>query len=1179
MANLTKNEYIVDMYVRYFGKAPSVAEIAKYNKFGKPKLILTEIIGDADDSKAGLTTEEFVNNAFQNLFGRDATTKEMNKYSKVVDKGKDLPINAIVKAAKKSDKGVYEAKKAIAIMLAEKENTTNYNLDKITKDTYADVYNLKTEKLLVDSVAQLETKIDAMPDNVSGTTFELTTSVDTIVGSDKGDLFEGIVGASSTLTVLDSIDGKEGKDTLNILNANTTALALPAGLVVKNVEIVNVKSAADVGGTGAGNSFDVSGFTGLTDLNITQAKDVFLTAAATTDVNVSGTTGAAVNVDGGKDVTVTDATAGNDITIGATTVAKGNITITDTKVGAGTIKVDGGVNVTITATGSIGTADTIEVGRGGAATDLPTGIVTVTSNAASVAGADETLADIKVSGGSSIVVNQVASSTVAATDKTGATVTMGAVEVDAGTTTTSVTVSQTAATTEVVAKDAVAAKATTQDITFQALSSGKKVTLTLDTGDAIVFTAAKDLTAAEVASAFANLSKNAIQGSAASSLGTYTYTGTMNQGWTSGTVTTVDSSNSKVTFSNIETTPGTANGITVATDDTTTMTAGAKTNGTAEVKAVTGVQGVAVDTVTIDDNTTAAVITTITVDGYASSSTIGATTATTKLETLTLKNAAKDVDMVVADTAATLALTLENMGTSTDTDEAVVTFTVAPTTLNITNTGDNYVDLTAAATTTLSVAGSGLLNIADVDLAGLKTLTVSGAVSLVLSGNESNTLTSVITTTTGTVTASIDGTAATYTGGAGVDNVTLVTGTALTKAIDLGAGDDTLTFTADVASSTATLSGGAGTDTLVMTNARAAALDGSAQTLYTNFERLTLSDTWTGGTAETQETNTLNLANLGLASYITTAGTLIDASNRLGESDILVLDKLAANATVVLTADGIIVAQLADASGSTDVINIAMSSDTSTTGGNFTVANVETVNISVNDIFTDTNDNGEDDNNAADTLTLTADKATTVNVTGSADLTLTLTGSTKVTTIDASSMTGNLTVVSVNSTTATTIKGGAGNDTITGAADNDVLIGGAGNDKLTAVGELTTLTGGAGNDTFVMNTADTVNGYATITDLSSGDIIDTDAATFTSKKVTLADTAVFQDYANAAVNAVAADGAIWFQYQSNTYLVVDSVASDSASFTNGSDQIIKIAGLVDLSTAVFNATTGDLTIA
>ena len=37
---MTKNEkYIVDMYVRYFGKAPSVAEIAKYNDFKTPKLI------------------------------------------------------------------------------------------------------------------------------------------------------------------------------------------------------------------------------------------------------------------------------------------------------------------------------------------------------------------------------------------------------------------------------------------------------------------------------------------------------------------------------------------------------------------------------------------------------------------------------------------------------------------------------------------------------------------------------------------------------------------------------------------------------------------------------------------------------------------------------------------------------------------------------------------------------------------------------------------------------------------------------------------------------------------------------------------------------------------------------------------------------------------------------------
>ncbi len=91
----------------------------------------------------------------------------MNKYSKVVEKGKNLPINSIVKSAAKADKGAYEAKKAIAIMLAEQENTTNYNLDKITKDTYADVYNLKTKKLLVDTIT-FRTKLEAMPENVTG---------------------------------------------------------------------------------------------------------------------------------------------------------------------------------------------------------------------------------------------------------------------------------------------------------------------------------------------------------------------------------------------------------------------------------------------------------------------------------------------------------------------------------------------------------------------------------------------------------------------------------------------------------------------------------------------------------------------------------------------------------------------------------------------------------------------------------------------------------------------------------------------------------------------------------------------------------------------------------------------------------------------------------------------------
>ena len=74
---------------------------------------------------------------------------------------------------------------------------------------------------------------------------------------------------------------------------------------------MNIKGAGAV-------TADVSGanVTGLNTLNLTKAGGaVALTAATTTDVNVSGVTGV-TGVKGGNNVSVTDATAGNAITVG-----------------------------------------------------------------------------------------------------------------------------------------------------------------------------------------------------------------------------------------------------------------------------------------------------------------------------------------------------------------------------------------------------------------------------------------------------------------------------------------------------------------------------------------------------------------------------------------------------------------------------------------------------------------------------------------------------------------------------------------------------------------------------------------------------------------------------------------------------------------------------------------------
>lgn len=106
-----------------------------------------------------------------------------------------------------------------------------------------------------------------------------------------------------------------------------------------------------------------------------------------------------------------------------------------------------------------------------------------------------------------------------------------------------------------------------------------------------------------------------------------------------------------------------------------------------------------------------------------------------------------------------------------------------------------------------------------------------------------------------------------------------------------------------------------------------------------------------------------------------------------------------------------------------------------------------------------------------------------------------------------------------------------------------MLNGGAGNDTLKGA-NLTQLTGGAGDDTFVMNQPSNVNSYSTITDLEAGDVIDLDVANagtveFSASALDLADTAVFQDYANEAVNQLGADvnDAAWFQFGGNTFIV------------------------------------------
>ena len=665
-------------------------------------------------------------------------------------------------------------------------------------------------------------------DNVPG-----TAGNDTIIGSITG----GAVGDDlNTLSALDVVNGGAGTDTLKIASS-VAAIVLPN---MSNVEVVEIEGTAGV-------TVNTSAVAGVTNLNVLKHGTVKVdaTAAATTDIavtvkedNAAGSTLANV-IKGGKNVTVTG---------------------TDLGTAAGT------------------NADTITVGGAGAL--AAAGTVTVNSTgAASVAATDKTLSAITVTGGTTVTVTQKASSdaTAAAADTVGATITQGKVSVNGNTSTTTVTVNQDKAVAEVLSAAAVTGKAATQDVTFTEAKKGDTVKLDFGTGE-LTFTAKKDLTAAEVASAFANLATDAVQGNASATLGLYTdATGGVTNKWTSGAVQTVSATQSKVTFSTTDLAAGAgtqaaSQAITTAVTGTVTATAAAGVGGINAVTGTnvkTGVLGVATGEVDIADSG-AGFIKTITVDGYNASSSI---TGSAVLETLTLKNAENTADMTVADTAATLGLTVEKLGyTNTGaTATAVLTLTAAPTTLNVASVGANTINLTAAATETLNVSGTGLLNISATDLAGLKTVKVTETAGLTLKGTENDTLTSVDTTgTTGTVTLSINGDKATYTGGAGVDNVTVSNpATAIAKAINLGAGNDRLDLSAATpAIPTVTLAGGTGDDTLVLTAADAASLAaGTAfEAKIDSFEKLEVK------AALGNSANSINLTNLNDINYVITNG-------------------------------------------------------------------------------------------------------------------------------------------------------------------------------------------------------------------------------------------------------------------------------------------------------------------
>lgn len=543
-----------------------------------------------------------------------------------------------------------------------------------------------------------------------------------------------------------------------------------------------------------------------------------------------------------------------------------------------------------------------------------------------------------------------------------------------------------------------------------------------------------------------------------------------------------------------------------------------------------------------------------------------------------------DINYVVSANAATTAAVNES---------AVVTFQALTAGQSITIAGRTLTVTAGASATAAEVAAAFLAGTTATN--ATNTLTISGALAAwTVAANAAGVLTFTSTTAATNV----------------ADLATVYSDTALAAATAVAAGTPT-DGTAGTAESTAftmqalsdgqsyTIAGLTVTAQKALTATEVAAAFQAGVTSAGNFTvsgAYAAPATWTGGSfgaagavltltngANGDVTNFTTATGNGAGGSPTDAGIVETqgAAAGAGAAGSLTINKMANAGTLEITAAGAgITVGMTDATGTADSLNLKIANAAGINVGTISTAGVESIALALDDTSTKAVDI-----TAVHTVSIADTSLTSIVLTGDAGAILT-TNSNKVATIDGSALTLSLTAGSLTTATvAATITGGAGDDVLTANHTGDKLIGGAGDDVLKVGGagavfaNGVTLTGGAGADTFDISGAQavaTVNDYATITDFGAGDLLKLAAANvkFVAANVTTGGTAVFQDLVNKVVAESAQNEAGWFQFQGDTYVVEHRSASTTA-FVNGSDNIVKIVGAVDLSNVASYSTSAD----
>ena len=400
------------LYVAYFNRPADPAGLTAFEALLSSTVAATQAELEAIatnfrtsqeyiDLYAGMSNAAIVNAMYNNLFGRDCESVTiLNTWVNWIADGtytfEQLALQ-LTYSAQGTDATVIANKLAASTAFTTAIDTVDEYIGYSGNTAAASARTwlatvTDVTSTLTTATAAVDTTIAAIVTGTTaaaGTTYTLTTSLDSIVGGAGTDTIDGSQNANGTDTfsASDAINGGLGTDTLTVTIKAAAAIA-PA--LLKDVEIVNVTSTANSSG------INFAGATGVTNINLAgSSATAFATGISSTSIALgvkntssSGTftfTDAALSGSADSVSLAIENVSSGTVTVqptgGATTNGVETIAITSSGSGANTLTALGdGAGTSWTAITVAGTQG-IDLG-----TALPTTVTTLTSTATGTTG-------------------------------------------------------------------------------------------------------------------------------------------------------------------------------------------------------------------------------------------------------------------------------------------------------------------------------------------------------------------------------------------------------------------------------------------------------------------------------------------------------------------------------------------------------------------------------------------------------------------------------------------------------------------------------------------------------------------------------------------------------------------------------------------------------------------------